>query len=408
MSFRKIAVISILFFSFNGIFAAEPSSITYKFNGSIKNDFYYNSRKNEQAQDGLFNILPKPVVLNQTGEDTNGASEIEMLSVYTRLGIDVTGNTILGAKSGGKIECDFAGAGANYYLIRLRLAYMKLNWEKSELIVGQAWHPLFGSVFPTIPSANAGSAFQPFNRSPQISLKQFLTKENAMIAAAIYQMQYTSQGPFGASPVYLKNALLPNVYVGFERKTTNWISGLGLDFKKLKINHESLFSASAMAYSQYLNKKWQLKAKVIYGENLSDHLMIGGYGVSGTNAETNEAVYTNFNTLTSWINVIYGTKIQYGLYAAISQNLGTNEQLMSDSKGKFTAYGCGFYSDSQQIIDKMYRIAPHISYKLANFKIGLEFELTSADYGLLNKSGRAGNIYTVNNHRAVASLSYDF
>lgn len=408
MSFRKIAVILILFFSFNGIFAAEPSSITYKFNGSIKNDFYYNSRKNEQAQDGLFNILPKPVVLNQTGEDTNGASEIEMLSVYTRLGIDVTGNTILGAKSGGKIECDFAGAGANYYLIRLRLAYMKLNWEKSELIVGQAWHPLFGSVFPTIPSANAGSAFQPFNRSPQISLKQFLTKENAVIAAAIYQMQYTSQGPFGASPVYLKNALLPNVYVGFERKTTNWISGLGLDFKKLKINHESLFSASAMAYSQYLNKKWQFKAKVIYGENLSDHLMIGGYGVTGTNAETNEAVYTNFNTLTSWINVIYGTKIQYGLYAAISHNLGTNQQLMSDSKGKFTAYGYGFYSDSQQIIDKMYRIAPHISCKLANFKIGLEYELTSADYGLLNKSGRAGNIYTVNNHRAVASLSYDF
>ncbi len=407
MSIKKSAVIIILVFSFTGIFATEPS-ITYKFNGSIKNDFYYNSRKNEQAQDGLFNILPKPVATNQTGEDVNGASEIEMLSVYTRLGVDVTGSAILGAKSTGKIECDFGGAGTSYYLIRLRLAYMKLNWQKSELIVGQAWHPLFGSVFPTIPSANAGSAFQPFNRSPQISWKQFLTKENAVIASAIYQMQYTSQGPIGASPSYLKNALLPNVYLGFERKTSNWISGLGLDIKKLKINHESLVSASTMLYSQYVNKKWQFKAKAIYGENLTDHLMIGGYGVSGTNAVTNEAVYTNFNTLTSWINVVYGTGLQYGFYAAVSQNLGTNQQLMPDSKEKFTAYGYGFYSDSQKIIDRMYRIAPHISYKLANFKIGVEYELTSAGYGWLNKSGRGENINIVSNHRAVVSLSYDF
>lgn len=407
MLIKRTSLILVLLISLSGVFAAEPS-ISYKFSGSIKNDFYFNSRQNEQAQDGLFNILPKPVVLNQAGEDTNGASEIEMLSVYTRLGIDVSGNTVFGARSSGKIECDFGGAGSNYYLIRLRLAYMKLSWEKSELLIGQAWHPLFGSVFPTVPSANAGSAFQPFNRSPQIAWKQFFTKENSFIAAALYQMQYTSKGPVGSSPVYLKNSLLPDIYTGFERKTSHWISGAGLDIKTLKINHESLFSASAVLYSQYTDTKWQLKAKAIYGENLSDHLMIGGYGVCGKNAENNEAVYTNFNTLTSWINVVYGTKIQYGLYAAISQNLGTNQQLMPDVNALYTAYGYGFYADSQQIIDRMYRIAPHISYRLANFKIGIEYELTSADYGKLTNTGRAANIYSVNNHRAVASLSYDF
>jgi len=177
-----------------------------------------------------------------------------MLSIATRLGLDFTGTTLFGAKASAKIECDFAGISTSYYLIRLRQAYMKLNWENTELLVGQTWHPLFGNVMPTVPSLNTGSPFQPFNRSPQIRLKQSLDGNFSLIAAATYQMQYMSQGPNGTSASYLKNALLPNLYVGFENKSNNWTTGIGFDAKTLKINHEKLNSTSAVAYTQFVQR----------------------------------------------------------------------------------------------------------------------------------------------------------
>jgi len=286
MSFKKILSILFINISFSAAFAAEPTG-NYKLYGFVRNDFYINSRQNIEALDGLFNIFPKPVDLNQSSEDKNAVPNAEMLSIATRLGLDFTGTTLFGGKASAKIECDFAGISTSYYLIRLRQAYMKLNWENTELLVGQTWHPLFGNVMPTVPSLNTGSPFQPFNRSPQIRLKQALDGNFSLIAAATYQMQYMSQGPNGTSASYLKNALLPNLYVGFENKSNKWTTGIGFDAKTLKINHEKLNSTSVVAYTQFVQKAIQMKAKVVYGQNLSDHLMIGGYGVSGTNS-TNE------------------------------------------------------------------------------------------------------------------------
>lgn len=406
MNSKKLFLLAFLLLSFLNSFAADPS-VSYQLYGFVRNDFYINSRQNVEALDGLFNIFPKPVSLNAVGKDINAVPNAEMLSVATRLGFDFRGTPILGAKSTAKIEFDFAGISSSYYLIRIRQAYLKLNWDKTELLVGQTWHPLFGSVLPTIPSLNTGSPFQPFNRSPQVRVKRMLTNELSLIGSVNYQMQYMSQGPLGASPSYLKNALLPDIFLGFESKSKYWVSGVGFDTKTLKINDESLTSGSAVAYTQYVDNKLQFKAKAIYGQNLSDHLMIGGYGISNQST-TNEIVYTNFNTLSSWLNIVYGTKVQAGIFMGISQNLGTNKTLNIDAAKKITAYGYGFYADSQQLMDRLYRVAPHITYNLSNFKLGFEYELTSADYGNIRCNGRVENSAAVTNHRATATISYIF
>ena len=216
-----------------------------------------------------------------------------------------------------------------------------------------------------------------------------------------------SQGPLGASPSYLKNALLPDIFVGLESKSKHWISGVGFDTKMLKINDARLSSGSAVAYTQYADNQLQIKAKAIYGQNLSDHLMIGGYGISNEST-TNNIVYTNFNTLSSWLNLVYGTKVQTGIFVGFSQNLGTNENLNIDAAGIITAYGYGFYADTQQLMDRIYRIAPHITYNLSNFKLGFEYELTSADYGKIQGNGRIENSSAATNHRAMATISYIF
>ena len=388
-------------------FAQEQTTKT-KIYGYVGNDFFYNSRQNVEMVDGIIQLFPKPVELS-AGTDKNAVAQAEMLSVNTRLGVEITGAPVLGAKTCGKIEADFAGFGTSYYVFRIRQAYVKLNWTKTELLIGQTWHPLFGSVVPTNFAANAGAPFQPFNRSPQVRLKQNLSSTLSFTASALYEMQYASQGPLGTINTYMKNALAPDLFVGLENKTSHWTNGVGADFKTIKPDVKYLSSLSAVAYSQYVNSKFQLKAKAIYGENLSDQLMLGGYGVSKYAADSTTVLkYTNFNNLSSWLNVVYGTKYQVGLLLGLSQNLGTNETLAARKGGKYTAYGYGFYDATQLIADHLYRVSPQVSYNLSNLKFGLEYDFTTAAYGTIQPDGSAVNSYTVNNHRVLASVMYIF
>jgi hypothetical protein len=421
MFFKKFVPLILISFS-TFLFAEEPVN-NIKIYGYIRNDFYFNSRINSESIDGLFYLYPKPVSLNSANVDVNAVPQAEMLSVNSRVGIDLNGSMILGAKSSARIETDFAGFGASYYVIRLRQAYIKLNWEKTELLLGQTWHPLYGNVIPTVVECDAGAPFQPNNRSPQIRIIHNLSSSVSLLGAAVYEMQYLSQGPLGPSACYLKNAMVPDLFLGSEYKTTHWTSGISLDFKTIKPSVEEISSLSAAIYTQYTNPKFQLKAKSFLGENLTDQQMLSGYGVSGIHSSNNAATYTNFNVVSSWINAVYGKTWQVGAFIGLSQNLGTNKSLLANANGKFTVYGNGIYDKSvlnpqlkitdagyyeQVMLDRLYRISPHVSYNLPNFNIGMEYDFTAADYGTLQNNGRVASPYTVRNHRVVATVMYLF
>jgi hypothetical protein len=341
--------------------------------------------------------------------------------------LDINGIPILGAKSSGRIEADFAGFSTTFYVFRIRQAYVKLNWDKTELLLGQTWHPLFGNVMPSTPSSNGGAPFQSFNRSPQLRFKHNLTNTLSITAAAIYEMQYASQGPQGTTNCYLKNAVAPDMFAGLENKTTHWTTGAGIDFKTLKpdaMNSSTISSVSAIAYAQYVKNKLQVKAKLTYGENLSDQLMLGGYGVSKYAADSTTVLsYTNFKNMNGWFNIVYGTKFQVGILLGASENLGAGEDLAVNKSKKLTIYGYGFYDNStlntslkktdatyldQQVLDRLYRIAPQVSYNLPNLKFAVEYDFTTASYGKLKADGTSENSYSVNNHRILASVSYIF
>ena len=407
MSLKSLTPLIVIILGILPVYASEQA-INYKLYGFVRNDFYYNSRVNVQGSDGLFSIFPKPFELNTLGEDINSAPNAELLSIATRLGLNFSGSSLLGAKSTAKIEFDFSGNSVNYYLIRIRQAYMKLNWNKTELLVGQTWHPMFGNVAPTILSLNAGCPFQPFNRSPQIRLKQNISDKSYLTVAASYQMQYLSNGPLGKSATYLKNAIAPDLFVGFESKTKHWTSGIGVETKTLKINHQKLRSASAELHTQYIAKKFKIKAKGLLGQNMSDYLMIGGYGVMGTDTNYNEDTYTNLNTLSSWLNIVYGSKLQASIFAGISENLGTVSPLAPSNLGEFTTYGYGFYNTKQELLQTLYRISGGLIYNISNFKLGIEYEFTNAIYGNINNKGLTDNPYNANNNRITASINFYF
>lgn len=405
ISIKAIAITFILSISFTTK-AADP--IKTKLYGFVRNEFFYNSRENVQAFDGLLNIMPKPANI-KNGIDENATPQAELLSIATRLGVDFSGTEFLGAKASAKIEADFAGTGTTYFLFRIRQANMKFNWSKTELLIGQTWHPLFGNVVPGHNSLNAGAPFQPFNRSPQIRLSQKINSSLSLTGAALYQMQFLSQGPAGASSSYLKQAMLPNLNLTAEYRSKHWLSGAGIDFKIIRPQaNESLKSTSFVAFSQYSDNMLQLKAKAILGQNLTDHLMIGGYGVSAINSD-NTLEYTNLNTFTSWFNAEYGKTWQIGVFAGLSKNLGSNKNLLQTIiTNNVTVYGNGFYKNEQLITDQLWRISPHVNYNFSNIKVGLEYELTNALFGDIQANGKTKNNYDISNHRIMALFCYNF
>ena len=351
-------------------------------------------------------MFPKPNVPDANGKDINNVAQAEMISVASRLGLNVNGPDLFNAKSTAKIEFDFCGTGSTYFLIRLRQAYMKLNWKKTELLAGQTWHPLYGNVAPTIVSLNSGSPFQPFNRSPQLRVKQNLTSNLSITLAGIYQMQYTSYGPEGKSNIYMKKALLPDLYFGLENAGKHLTGGIGLDVKTIKADSR-LLSKSVMIYGNYTNKMFQLKAKSVLGQNLSDLQMPMGYGISGYDADNKRATYTNFNQSGSWINLVYGKTWQVGIFGGYLKNLGTDKNLLQSSNGDFTVYSSGYFSGNQHL-NALMRISPHVSYNLKAIRLGLEYDLTNAEYGKLNAEGKVTNPYSINNHRIVGAVVYNF
>jgi hypothetical protein len=99
----------------------------------------------------------------------------------TRLGLKLEGPTVLHAKSRGQIEADFfggfpaVGVGDNFGIVRLRLAFVRLDWEKTSVEAGQDWM-VFAPNNPVSIAAVAipqmAAAGNPWARLPQIRLER--------------------------------------------------------------------------------------------------------------------------------------------------------------------------------------------------------------------------------------------
>lgn len=399
----------LLLFVLGTLTVVAENKRNYTWYGFVRNDFYYNSRQNEESLDGIFHFYPKPVVASGTSADINAVPQAEMLSIATRLGLDIQGGKLYNSNVSAKLEMDFAGVGSTYFLMRIRQAYVRFDRNKTGLLIGQTWHPLWGDVTPTVVSFNSGSPFQPFNRSPQIRLTHQLFKGLSLTGAVAWQMQTSSNGPLGFTPAYMKNSLTPNLFAGMQYAGKYLTAGGALDYKR--IQPESgymLASMSAAAYLQYRNGLFCMKGKTVYGNNLADHIMLGGYGLY-YNPSDNQFGYTSLTGSSSWLNIVYGKKWQVGAFAGLHQNLGSQlPMLYKNTAGQFTVYGRGFYKEQQELLDRMVRIAPFVMHSINDFTFGVEYNLTMADYGTIKSDGRVNTPYTVTNHRMVATVVYNF
>ena len=391
--------------------------VEVKISGFIMDNLFFDTRKNVDACDGMVLLYPMPKSIDSLGEDLNKVPNLTMLSIASRLKFGITGPDAFGARTSGFIEFDFT-ARANSATVRFRQAWAKLSWAKTELLVGRTWHPLVAiDVVPTVMAMSMGAPFQPFNRSDQITLTRKMGKLN-LIVSAIFQNDYTDNGPISKSCSYQNNAIVPNLHAQLKYKTDNTIFGLGFDYKLLKPRtyvvspvdgektetNATYNSMAILAYGQVKAGKLVISGKSILATNISESLMTGAYGITSYDTLTGHEEYTSYKHFFIWGNISYGDKLKLSLFGGYLKNLGTSENIIAPFNANPTVYGLG------ENIGQMIRVVPTVSYTSGKVIVALEVEQNVVAYGTIDyaNKGKITKTSNVNGTRILATMYYNF
>mgnify|MGYP003292169823 CR=1 FL=1 len=152
-------------------------------------------------------------------------------------------------------------------------------------------------------------------------------------------------------------------------------------------------------FADYKCGKFNLKGKVIYGENTSHLTMISGYGATSYDPKTGSYEYAPIRTVSSWLNATYGSKVKGGIFLGYSQNLGATQDFISTND---------FWVRGAKNTDYIYRVSPSITYTIKSLALALEMDYTVVGYGDLALNGRTKAVRDIDNLRVCAMVKYSF
>jgi len=405
----------------------------FKFYGFIRNYFAFDTRESIAGTGDLYYWLPKDEAKNADGVDMNAQNQFRFLSLTSRVGVDVTGYKINNVEFGGKIEADFyAGLsnGGGTAQLRLRQAFATVKWNELgagkkgsiAMKIGQAWHPMAADL-PDIFSLESGAPFNAFSRTPQITADFNFNENVSLTASAIWQMQYMSMGPEGASANYMKYGLTPEIYLGLNYKNGGFLGRIGATMLSIKPRHtgtvdgqsvnvkDRITTISPYIYLQYKKGLFAVKGKTILS-SAGEHVnLMSGYAVCDMSDGTNWK-YTPIRTSSTWVTLSYGKKVNGALLLGYMKNLGTAKDIVA--KGQYADASYIYYQKNGSCdINSMYRIQPEVTYNIGKFTVGLEYMLTSVQYGDkatmdLRAFSAKDKLHWVTNHRIQAIVKFTF
>lgn len=405
------------------VFSQESSKFGIKFHGFVKSDVMFDSRQTVDAREGHFMLYPKNENLDRDGNDINAKSSFNMLSIQTRLKGFISGPDIGKIKTSAYIEGEFFGMiNSDINGFRLRHAFLKLKWESASLLVGQYWHPLFATkCYAGTISFNTGVPFQPFSRNPQIRFTKTVGSFD-FIFTALSQVDFTSNGPDGASAKYLRNSSIPalnfKVEYNYKNKESgrSFLMGASANIKALvpRLQTDSLYvtdnkatSMSFATYAKFKSKAITIKAYGFYGGDAYNLVMLGGYAVSSvSDPNKNFVEYSCIRNTSYWIDFnTNNKKLGWGLFGGYSKNLGSSNEIVGNTYARGTD------------IDFLYRISGRLIWNLKKFRLAPELEYTAAAYATKNitndelnidKYGKVTDSNLVGNMRVLIGFYYFF
>ena len=412
MNVKINSIIVGLLLASSSLGAQEQPTFGIRFSGFIRTDIILDSRQSSPAnglREGHFYLFPDPVSYDADSIDVNATPSFHMLNIQSRLRGDISGPDAFGAKTSGTLEAEFFGTSeADLNGFRLRHAFVKMDWTRSTLIIGQNWHPMFPAEgFPGTVSFNTGAPFVPFSRNPQVNYS-IRTGPLTTSLIAYSQRDFTSTGPEGPGNRYLRNSGLPGFNAQFKLALSpGSLIRLGGDFKRIRpelrtsnnhLNPNVLNSLAAFANLRVKTAPLTLNLMGTIAQNATDLTMIGGYGVAQIlDAETGIRTFSNLNTASGWIDLTTnGKQFQAGLFAGFSKNLGSTGELAGPLYGRGTT------------IDYLARLSPRIQVIRERLTLAAEVETTVANYGIPDSYGKITNAEPVTNIRLLVAVTYRF
>jgi len=227
---------------------------------------------------------------------TAGAGNISATARQTRLGLRLDGPELAGAKLTALVESDFfggfpsIGVGETFGVVRLRLAYARLQWQRTGLQVGQDW-----TIFaPNNPVSIASAAIPQlvtagnlWMRLPQVRIEHWGGRGVKWLAQAAVLMPGTGDFPTGTlSPFLLQpgagaRARLPYFQARFSLRQESWLGlkgaatlGASAHYGRARIttpagDHESDSVGAALDWNLPLAPRLSLLGEAFFGRNLA-------------------------------------------------------------------------------------------------------------------------------------------
>ncbi|WP_363235430.1 DcaP family trimeric outer membrane transporter, partial [Mesonia sp.] len=368
----------------------NAKKVEVDFYGFIRHDAFFDTRQVIGAGENLVPLYPRDKVYDENGEDINAASQFHMLSVLSRAGIKLKGPDVLDAKLNGVLEGEFFGsseAGINQF--RLRHAYITLDWEKTQLGIGQFWHPMVVlECLPNVVNYSTGSPIFPLNRNPQIRVTQKLGSKFKAMAAAISQRDFTPDN------TAYRNAGIPSMHLQLQYKSEKFVAGIAQQYENLRpqivsgenmlASNERVESFTTMAYASLKTKPLKISSAVIFAQNAASLVMLGGY--VGYSRPEQVDVFKPMNTRSAWIDFQQMTnkKIALGLFAGAVKNEGVSDPIegaVAMTYGVTSAWRAVSATEGSRTINHLYRVVPRIDFNLnKSFKFRFEVEHTTAEW----------------------------
>jgi len=399
---------------FSGQLMAQNTAnpLTVKFSGFVKTDVFYDNRQVSPAngiREGHFFLFPDNALYDADSNDLNANPTFHILNIQTRLRADMSGPDAMGAKTTAAIEAEFFGTSeTDLNGLRLRHAYIQLEWPKYVLLAGPTWHPMFpAESFPGTLSFNTGAPFTPFSRNPQIRLTRHLGSSD-IILAAYTQRDFTSTGPEGSSNKYLRNSSIPglDLQVKIPFSKTTFITA-GADFKTLRpelktaanyATEETISSVAGFLKFKTKLKPVSISMMGVYAQNATDLVMLGGYAVTEiTDTLKKFKTYSNISTVSAFLDITTnGTMLKAGLFAGYTKNMGAGK----DVTGPVYARGANIAS--------LMRVSPRFTYTQNQLTLGAEVEMTTAAYGKAKPDLTVEDTSNITHIRLLLSAIYKF
>ena len=384
--------------------------IKVKLGGFLRAEYYVDSREIVGACDGLFGFFPVDNAYDNNGDDLNRVVRQNFSTQATRFTATLDGPKIGSAASKAYVEFDFSGG--NAVNVRLRQAWAKFIWQRSELLLGKAWSPFADTPFPYVAGLHVGIPFRQFNRGDQIRFTYKPTEHLSVVAAGLYQTEHKSVLESSSNADIRQNPI-PEFHLQLRYASPSFSAGLLGEFKSIrpatKVTNadgeaykadETLNSYAFAYYAQYVAGRFGFRTGGLYGENLSEYFQQGGYAVKSIDAETGRRTYSASKVTSYWVNFSYGKRWAPSIFAGYSKNLGFNDDILAG----------GDFFGRWQNVDHIYRVSPSLKFTHKQWTIQGEIDYDVVAYGKVDYAdhGKVKDTHNVSGVRGLLATTFFF